>query len=302
MTEIDLAAHRALLQYLDTPGGRIAYLDQGPRGGHPVLLVHGMPTSSYLYRHVAAALAARGLRVIAPDLLGFGASDKPKDAAQYGTRTQAERLITLLDRLRLPSATFVAHDLGGPWTFEVAEHHPRRIASLVILNTSAYADVFTPPREARLIGGPFGGIMTAVMGSPMGRPMLTKFFRDFTGPATTLSREAARAHWTPLHEGGTRAFRVFAQHLDDMLAQFARHAAALRTLDVPAAIVWGGDDPVLQADKLVPRFAADLSVAPENIHVLERASHFLQEDRPQDIADLVAGFLTRAHELGVGAA
>ncbi|WP_448003507.1 alpha/beta fold hydrolase [Agromyces bauzanensis] len=288
-----LLSHRARLSTLAVQGGRIAYLDLGPRDGRPVVLVHGMPTSSYLYRRIADRLAAAGLRVIAPDLLGFGASEKPHDPAAYGAEAQSRRITALLDRLGVERATFVAHDLGGPWVFEIADREPHRIAALVVLNTSAYADLMTPPREARLVGGPLGRPLARLMGSRLGRRMIADFFGRFTSAGTRLAPEVVEAHWTPLHEGGWRAFRAFAVGLDAAMAEFSRYAAALRRLEIPATVIWGGEDPVLDASRLVPSFAADLGIDPGDVHVLDAASHFLQEDRPDDVAAIVAEFVRR---------
>jgi haloalkane dehalogenase len=291
-----LAEHRARLKYFGVDGGTLAYLDAGPRDGHPVVLVHGMPTSSWLYRNVADQLATGGIRAIAPDLLGFGASDKPSaraDAGVYSRRRQAERLMALLHHLGLTRATFVVHDLGGPWVFDLAEHHREVIGALVILNTSAYADVMTPPREARMVGGPMGPAMLAFMGSLAGRPMIRKFFADFTHTGRALPRQATHGHWQPLHEGGTRAFRAFGVELDATMAGFARHAEVLRGLDVPTTVIWGTEDPVLRHDLIVPRFVADLKVQPDDVHLLDGASHFLQEDRPDVVADLIGSFVNR---------
>lgn len=286
-----LAGHRARLHRLAVDGGDLAYLDAGPRDGMPVVLVHGMPTSSWLYRRVADRLATAGVRAIAPDLLGFGASDKPTGREVYSVARQAERLVALLDHLNLPAATFVVHDLGGPWTFELAERHPGRIAGLVVLNTSAYAELMTPPQQVRLVGGPLGPIMLALMGSRAGRPLIRTFFADFTHTGRALSRDATDGHWQPLHEGGTRAFRAFALDLDAAMAQFARHAAALRRLDVPATVIWGTADPVLRHDLLIPRFTSDLKIPAADVHLLDRAGHFLTEDRPDDVADLITAFV-----------
>jgi len=119
----------------------------------------------------------------------------------------------------------------------------------------------TPPREVRMVGGPAGPLMLRFMGSRAGRPMIRKFFADFTHTGGNLSREATDGHWQPLHEGGTRAFRAFAVELDAMMAQFAHHAEALRRLDVPATVIWGTADPVLRHERLVPRFVADLRIS-----------------------------------------
>lgn len=149
-----LSAHRAAQHQLPVDGGRLAYLDLGPRDGRPVLLLHGIPTSSWLYRDIAARLAADGLRAIAPDLLGYGASDKPADPSLYTTRRQAARLVALLDHLDLPQVTMAVHDLGGPVGFEIAEAAPGRIAGLAVLNTTAYADAFRPPLHCACSAAP----------------------------------------------------------------------------------------------------------------------------------------------------
>ena len=137
----ELEAHRASLKHVTVDAGPMAYLDVGPRTGPAVVLVHGMPTSSWLYRRVAARLADDGVRVVAPDLPGFGASVKPTDPVAYSLSAQAGRLALLLDHLELGSAVFACHDLGGPWVFEAtADTAPQRIGGLVVLNTSAYAE------------------------------------------------------------------------------------------------------------------------------------------------------------------
>lgn len=290
-TDIGLVAHRSRLNKLAVNGGSIAYLDEGPRDGTPIVLVHGMPTSSWLYRRIAEQLANQGFRVIAPDLLGFGASDKPKGHEVYSMRNQSDRIIELLDHLKISKAIFTGHDLGGPWVFEIVDRHPEKIAGLVVLNTSAYAELMKPPLQARMVGGSMGPMMLKIMGSKVGKPMIHKFFVDFTGTGKALSKDVSYGYWLPLHEGGTRAFRAFAKELKNMMAQFSRYSDALRRLDVPAILIWGDKDPVLCRERMVPRFVADLKIKPEDVHVLSGASHFLQEDRPDEIARLISAFL-----------
>ena len=93
--------------WFDTPDGRMHFVDVGPRDGHPVVLVHGNPTWSYLFRHFIPPLVAAGYRVIAPDHLGFGRSDKPRMTSVYRVERHAERLASLLDSLDLRNASAI---------------------------------------------------------------------------------------------------------------------------------------------------------------------------------------------------
>jgi pimeloyl-ACP methyl ester carboxylesterase len=289
---VTLADHRTALNRLPVDGGRIAYLDQGPRDGQPLLLLHGIPTSSWLYRVIAARTAAAGLRTVAPDLLGFGASDKPADRAAYTLQKQAGRLVALLDHLRLDQVTLVVHDAGGPWGFELLDRHAERVAGLVVLNTTAYADAFTPPREVRALSGPLGPLMLRLMRSPLGRPMVHRMISGLTHTGTGLDRSVTQPHWQALREGGTAALHAFSQDLDHMLAQMPRYSAALqRAAHLPSTVIWGTQDPVLKPDRLVPRFSTDLALTPADTHLLAGASHFLQEDRPEEIAELITQFV-----------
>lgn len=290
-----LAEHRARLHGVAADGGRLAYLDEGPPDGTPVLLLHGMPTSSWLYRAVAAHLAASGLRVVAPDMLGFGASDKPGDPEAYALDRQADRVVALMGHLGIPRWTQVVHDLGGPWTWELVDRHPHCLDGLVVTNTTAYLDGFRPPAMVRLVGGPLGPLMAGLMGGRLLGPRLVgSFFRQYTGHSDRLTARIIEGYWRPLHEGATGTFLDFARSFPRMVERFARYPAALRRLDVPAMTIWGKRDPVLHWQKLPAQFARDLRIPPERMHVFEDAGHFLQEDQPEALARLILQFV-RSH-------
>jgi pimeloyl-ACP methyl ester carboxylesterase len=224
-----IEAHRARLKSLAVDGGAIAYLEEGPGDGEVVLLLHGMPTSSWLWRKVVPGLASAGLRVVAPDLLGYGASDKPADPAFYEIPRQADRVVALLDALGIRRATIVVHDLGGSWGFELADRAPERISRLVVLNTAAYRDGFNPPTVVRILGGPIGPLMLRMMRSrSLGIPMLASLFRQFTGDPSVVTPEMVRGYWLPLHEGTTRPFRQFVTSFEYTFGNLERWAAALR--------------------------------------------------------------------------
>src|SRR5438874_973788 len=113
------------------------YVDEGPRDARPVVLVHGNPTWGFVYRNFVGPLVAAGHRVIVPDHLGFGRSDKPHDADLCQILRHAERLDALLESLDLRGATVVPQDWGGPIALSWAVGHPDRVDRLFILNTFA---------------------------------------------------------------------------------------------------------------------------------------------------------------------
>src|SRR2546421_3824927 len=122
--------------YASFDGLRLAYVDEGD--GPPVVFFHGEPTWSYLWRKVIPPVRDAGFRCIAPDLVGFGASDKPTDIDWYTYDRHVAIAATLLDDLDLRSATIVVHDWGGPIGLRLAVEHPDRIERLVILDTGLF--------------------------------------------------------------------------------------------------------------------------------------------------------------------
>jgi pimeloyl-ACP methyl ester carboxylesterase len=123
--------------WYETAEGRLHYVDEGPRRGSPVVLMHGNPAWGYLYRNFIPPLARAGHRVIVPDLLGAGRSDKPDDPEVYRVRRHAERTEQLLESLDLRGATLVPHD-WGMHSLYWAIRHPERLRGLFILNTIAH--------------------------------------------------------------------------------------------------------------------------------------------------------------------
>src|SRR5512135_2036868 len=122
--------------YRSAGGLRLAHIDAGD--GPPVILFHGEPTWSFLWRKVIPPVREAGYRCIAPDLPGFGRSDKPMDIAWYSYDRHVAMMAPLLDELDLRGATAVVHDWGGPIGLRLAVEHPERIARLVILDTGLF--------------------------------------------------------------------------------------------------------------------------------------------------------------------
>ncbi len=288
-----IAQHRGRLQYFGPPGQRMAYVDEGPRDGKPLVLLHGMPTSSWLYRNIIPMLTAQGLRVIAPDMLGFGASDKPTDASLYAFGLQAQRLMALMQSLGIAHWAQAVHDLGGPWTWELADQHPDALNGLVIMNTTAYRDGFAPPAMMRMAGTPMGSVMAFMMRNRVTGPsQIRALLRQFTAHPENISEDVVQGYWLSMQEGTTHAFLAFARAFPWWFAQFDRYGAALRRLNIPASTIWGKHDAVLDVTKLPGQFARDLNIAQAEQHVLD-AGHFLQEDQPAEVGRLLARFMSR---------
>lgn len=290
-SDITLAQHRSRLNHFDVDGMMMAFVDAGPKDGLPVVLLHGMPTSSYLYRNIIPQLASEGLRVIAPDMIGFGASAKPVDSRHYAFAAQAERLQKLMQMLGIRRWVQVVHDLGGPWTWELACNHPKSLGGLVVMNTTAYRDGFAPPAIMKLAGGPMGPLMAFMMGNRLTGPSQIKsLFRQFMARKDRVTSTMIQAHAAPMQEGTTRAFLAFARSFGWWFEQFDRYSSALKALDVPAATIWGKQDVVLDAVRLPSQFARDLKIPAAQCHLID-AGHFLQEDAPDEVARILIDFL-----------
>ncbi|MEA2422752.1 MAG: cis-3-alkyl-4-acyloxetan-2-one decarboxylase [Thermoleophilaceae bacterium] len=274
-------------------GDRLHYVDEGPRAGRPVVLLHGNPAWSYLYRRFLPALSDAGHRAIAVDLLGFGRSDKPADAAAYSVESHAARVAALLDELDLRDACLVVHDWGGPIGLGWAGENPDRVSRLMILNTFA-------PR----LPGPMGRAFTLRVLRARGvgeliatvRDGLTEDFllragvRD-RGAFDAHAKEAYRApHPDRASRTGILAFpRQVPLSPDTAVAELTRRTEGLLRLhfrDRGARICWGMHD-VLFREPVLELWRDLLPQA--GVVKLAEAGHFVQEDAPERvIAELLA--------------
>jgi len=280
--------------WFDTPDGRIHFVDEGSRAGRPIVLIHGNPTWGYLYRHFIPPLVAAGYRVVVPDHLGFGRSDKPDAPEAYRIERHARRLEALLDALELRDATLVPHDWGGPIGLYWATRHPDRVHSLALLDTFVHrpAGRVALPLPLRLFRARGLGELLVKGLHAIVRVFL---FRAGLVRRERLTPTVRRAYLAP-HRGWSArtsilAFgREFPDGPDGRVAalqgQIRAGLAALATR--PVFIAWAGRDAVLTADTLAlwledfPR--ADVLRLPD-------AGHFLQEDAHEVIVPALVRFL-----------
>jgi haloalkane dehalogenase len=272
---IELSDYPFASHWLEWNGLRLHYLDEGE--GDPVLLLHGEPTWSYLWRKIVPPLAARA-RVLAPDLVGFGRSDKPEDVGWYSYDRHVESIASFVEQLDLRGLTLVVHDWGGPIGMRVAVENPERIARLVILDTGIAAGHAPSERWLR-----FRDVVREQGGAlDIGRLVAA-------GTARGLSDEVRAAYDapfpTPASKAGALAFPELVPTAADhpSAAAMTRVQDALRSWDKPTRVVWGADDSVLPAS-VAERFVELIPGATEPPLLVANASHFLQEDDPAAVA------------------
>lgn len=266
-------------EHLDVDDLKVAYVDEGE--GSPVLLLHGWPTSSFLYRNITPVLAQQH-RVIVPDLPGFGDSSKPVDR-QYSFELFAAVLDALVEQLELEDPGLVVHDLGGPIGVHWALHRPGRVSRLALLNTLIYPDF--DPTVLEFVTTLMDPAKREELVSDEG---LREAMRIGVGNPDSLSDEVMDGVVEPFRTAEDRqalALAGIGLHPDG----FAEVARLLPGLDIPVLGLYGTDDRILpDVAETFARVKRDVSQA--EIESLPGAGHFLQEDAPAESAERLTRF------------
>ncbi|MBL4577833.1 MAG: alpha/beta hydrolase [Flavobacteriales bacterium] len=284
----DYASHRLQQKFIDVEGGKMAYIDVGK--GVPILLVHGVPTSSWLFRHMIADLSSRGFRVIAPDLLGFGSSDKPNDLNQYDFDKQARRILDLMQFLEIVSWSQVIHDVGGLWTWEQLKMAPNAIDHLIILNTIIDQDGFKPPirfRRKGFIGRFFiRQYRSFLFGKFIMRRTLKYGMVDYK-----LSKSDEEGYWLPMKEGGNKAVFHFFSSFKKTCNSLPEYQHVLGNHNIRTMIFWGREDDILKGKEQIGLLTDRAILIPEKVLLVEGIKHFIQEEQPEVICDEIFDFV-----------
>ena len=266
----------------------VSILDQGQ--GPVVVLVHGIPGSSSSWGHVAKLLSEHQ-RVLTPDLIGFGASSRCLDPDTLHAKGQATLLLAALDTLGVDRATFVGHDFGGPVTLSLLAQRPTCVAGLGLLATNMFTNTPIPfPLSATTWPG-VGWLARKVLFSPaslrmmlrqgVGRPKLALDAASAVG-----DRDQARAI--------AAIFTASFLRLGELYRPIEQ---ALASVAVPSFVAWGDRDPFFSIEQ--GRRTAN-AIAGARFELLEGAGHFLPEERPAQVASLIAE-LVRAPARGTAA-
>lgn len=262
---------------------RMAYVDEGPAAARPVLLLHGEPTWSYLYRAMIPPLLDAGLRIVAPDLIGFGRSDKPTSGEDYTYARHVAWLADLVvDRLDLRDAVLFCQDWGGLLGLRIVAEHPERFAAVVASNTMLPTgdhdpgDAFRAWREFSRTATTF----------EIGRMI-------DGGSARELSAGEIAAYDAPFPDdrfkAGARQFPSLVPITPDDPAAAANRAAweVLKAWERPFVCAFGDSDPITGGgDRVLRKLIPGAAGQPHT--TLRGVAHFSQEDAPAQLAEIIA--------------
>jgi len=270
-------------------GIRVHHLDEGPPDGPVVLLLHGEPTWSYLYRHMVPVLVDAGCRVVVPDLVGFGRSDKPADVAAHTYAAHVDWMSeAVFDRLDLRDVTFFGQDWGGLIGLRLVAAEPDRFAAVVAGNTGLPTGE-RPPTDAFLawqrfaaetVEFPVGGIVSGGCTTELAPEVIAAYDAPFPDPSylagpRTMPSLVPTSPDDPAHAANVAAWKV--------LAGF----------DKPFVCAFSDGDPITKGgDRVFLRTAQGAQGQPHT--TIEGGGHFLQEDRGPAVAAVVLDTMDRA--------
>jgi haloalkane dehalogenase len=283
---VDLPGYPFVPNYLQLGELRMHYVDEGPRNAPVVLMLHGEPTWSYLYRKMIPPVVAAGYRVIAPDLIGFGRSDKPADMADYSYQRHVDWVLGCIEALDLRDITLFCQDWGSLLGLRIAAEHQQRFARIMVAN---------------------GFLPTARQGVSRGFRLWRAFARWSpvfpigrivnSGCVVKLQPEEIAAYDAPFpstaYKAGTRAFPRLVPTEESDPAVPANRAAwdRLGQWHKPFLCVFGKNDPVLgRADKPLIEHVPGAKGQP---HDRIWGGHFVQEDRGEELARILVAWMAK---------
>jgi epoxide hydrolase A/B len=311
-------------RHIETNGVRLHTLEAGKPGAPVVLLAHGFPELAYSWRHQIPVLAGAGYHVLAPDQRGYGRSTRPQHISDYNIAELSADLIGLLDDVGAERAVLVGHDWGAPVVWGSAQLHPDRVAAVVGLSVPPLPRAQVPPTQAlrKTFGDKFfymlyfqePGVADAELGADPARTM-----RRMIGGLQRVDDKAAALRMTQpgsagfverLPEPDRLPDWISTQELDHYIDEFTRTGftgglnwyrnldrnweimanPAAATIAVPAMFIAGADDPVLgfaRRDR-----AAEIVTGPYREVMIDGAGHWLQQQRPDQVNDVVLDFLS----------
>lgn len=283
----NLPGYNFQANYLDFQGLRMHYIDEGEKISPVVLMLHGEPSWSYLYRKMIPIIANAGFRAIAPDLIGFGRSDKPTNRQDYSYQMHVDSIVGFIKTLDLQNITLVCQDWGGLIGLRVVAEEQDRFSNIVTANTGLptgdekMPEAFFQWQEfsQTVEEFPVGGIIQ--MGCQSG-----------------LSKEVIAAYDAPFpdesYKAGARIFpKLVPTSPDNPASEANRRAwAILKQWTKPFLTAFSDKDPITSgAEKIFQQLVPGAKDQPHT--TITKAGHFLQEDKGEELANVVVSFIKR---------
>jgi haloalkane dehalogenase len=276
--------------YVDVPDGeggalRVHYVDEGPEGADPVLMLHGEPSWGYLYRTMVPVLVAAGHRAVVPDLVGFGRSDKPSKRTDYTYERHVDWTWSVLDQLDLRNVTLVCQDWGGLIGLRLVAEHPGRFARVVAANT------FLPTGDRHP-----GDAFLAWQKFSQETPTFPVGAIINGGCTSDLAPEVVAAYDAPFpddaYKEGARQFPLLVPTSPTDPAAGPNRAAweVLERWEKPFLTAFSDSDPITRGGEGVLRERIPGATGQPHT-TIEGAGHFLQEDRGEELARVIADFI-----------
>ncbi len=281
LLDYDFAAN-----YIDIDGMRMHYVDEGPRNADPVLMLHGEPSWSYLYRHMIRPIVDAGFRAIAPDLFGFGKSDKPARRSDYSYLGHVTWMQQFLEMLDLSEITLVCQDWGSLIGLRLAAENEQRFAMIVLANGGLPTGDQPMPKAFRI----WRAFALFSPWFPIGRIIQS-------GTITELPPAVVAAYDAPFpssaYKAGARAFPMLVPTRPDDAASAANRDAwkSFRNWDKPFLTAFSDRDPITRGGdrifrKLVP------GALDQRHTTIRNAGHFLQEEKGPELARVIVDFVS----------
>jgi haloalkane dehalogenase len=278
-------------RYVEVPSGdgsrlRIHYVDEGPSNAAPVLLLHGEPSWSFLYRKVIEQITGAGLRAVAPDLIGFGRSDKPVKRSHYTYQRHVDWMGGFIEELGLNNITLVGQDWGGLIGLRIAAEDEGRFDRIVAANTFLPTGDMPMPEAFRR----WQNYSQEAEEFPVG-------WLVNRGCATDLPPETIAAYDAPFpdesYKAGARQFPMLVPTSPEDPATPANRRAweVLSRWEKPFLTAFGDSDPITRGGDLFFQTAVPGAKGQPHV-VLEGAAHYLQEDKGEDLGRVIADFVT----------
>ena len=285
--------HRKQQRYFNVSTGKIAYTDNGE--GPVLVMLHGVPTSSWMYRELIKNLHST-MRVITIDFLGYGSSDKPKGGNPiYGPKAQMEYVKALLASLDVTQYSLLFHDMGGLTAWELLRdttegNKTTNIENIVVLNTIISKTGFNHPGLKKgFLSRQLSRLYSSQISSASA--LETTFKNMGLTSNITLSENICRGYVAPMREGSDQALYSFFTGFDDTLfSRLDENIRALKHYSGNTLVVWGAEDKVLTTEQL-PILRQYLDIEEQNVIILDDQAHFLAEEIPNELSKQIKQFI-----------